>query len=249
MMTVQIQRTKDIQIKHIKWLIYGNPKTGKTTSAATFGDVDYIRITDRKISDEALEYAIKEDKDHDVIVIDSLTTYSQMELNYITDYRHNAASKDLIVIPELRDWQILALITERLFQLLANVDKHIVITAHEEYEKDEEDGIIKVQPFAKGQQIIKLAKIWFSEIYRCTIRVKGNTREYIWQCQPTHKVIAGSRLGMPPIVAPPTYQRILEILQEKGTSKQPTAKKVNTPKPKKEVGDNDTNTSTPALAL
>lgn len=159
-MPLTIRNTRDLvnpdKIK-LKMLIYGLPGTGKTSWLSTVPNIgiaacetgegkglmtvassgiDYVEPT--SLSDFEALAAGAVFKDKSALGIDSL---SDMSRTFIKDAalaiprRQGPSEKRSKGVPELDDYGVMAELTRKLLRKLLELDKHIVVTATERYDK------------------------------------------------------------------------------------------------------------------
>jgi len=184
-MSLNIRNTKElIDPEHykLKVLCYALTGTGKTdwaASAKAIGSVGYVACETGlgagllTIASQGLDYVTptsvpefeaiclgKVFKDRDVVVLDSL---SDMARTFIKDYAiampraRGESAKRQAGIPELDDYGIMGEVTRRLVRKLLEMDKHIIVTAGERYDKPDPDvpgSTFLIGPDLPGQMFL-----------------------------------------------------------------------------------------------
>lgn len=204
-MTVEVKEASKLEVGvnyNLKAVIYGRSGSGKTYSLRTLpkpiGVVDtdkgmlslrgvegvkYVEIDyDSDRIDPKAWIEIKEaftafsrDQEIRTIVGDSITTISDAALKsvlFLNKHMNQAAT--------LPDYMLQIKRLEDLFTSAITAKKHLVFTAHEEFEKNEMTGQVWCLPMIVGKLSSKLP-IWFDEVYH-TIVKKGDKGqfEYLW---------------------------------------------------------------------
>lgn len=227
----------------LKVLAYGDFGTGKTRFAATFPkphyidfdggilslggmDIDYETFSkdpDRakkefeRFQKHVRDYVLPKVKDgtFETIVIDSLTTLSEVILNaiLIEEKRDH---------PQLQDWgqQINGLV-QIINKLVGNKRCHTIFLAHEQVYTNEDGAIIKGLPLLTGKLAPKVG-LYFDEVYRTVAKRAGDSPKFQLQTKAT-VFQAKSRIdgmlknlgkpGLPAQVEPPTYATLLGFMK------------------------------------
>jgi hypothetical protein len=119
-------------------------------------------------------------KEKETIVIDSL---SAMARTIIKDYaikipRRGASSpKREQGVPELDDYGVMAEITRRLVDATLDLPKHVVVTALEKTEKDENGAAIACGPDLPGQMYLAAPAMFDTVLYLKTRRAYKDPRD------------------------------------------------------------------------
>ena len=188
---IQIRNTRDLiatpgSLK-MKVLLIGKSRTGKTTWAATAPNpgiaacetghgggllsvmrsgVDFFEPQSLEDIDALASGHVFRDKE--TLVLDSL---SAMARTLVKDYalkipRRGANSpKREQGVPELDDYGVMAEITRRILDALINLDKHIVVTALEKTEKNEDGAAIACGPDLPGQMFLAAPAMFDAVFY------------------------------------------------------------------------------------
>jgi len=133
--------------------------------------------------------ACKSDK-IDTIVIDSLTTLTDLILSHIM--RVNGRT-----VLQIQDWGTFQQLLLKLVYALRSSGKYIIFTAHEETQKDEVSGIVMYKLSLPGQLKDKLAA-YFSDIWHTEVDQKGSEYKFIVRTMPTVRIALGNSLSLPP---------------------------------------------------
>jgi len=124
------------------------------------------------------------------IVLDSITTLSEMILNHVV--RMNGR-----VEPVLKDWgQQMDKITKLINRARGIQDVNFIAVAHEQYTKDEMSGRIWCLPMVTGKLAPKIG-LYFDEVYHTTVFQKGDKHEYVMHTKATGLITAKSRFNLP----------------------------------------------------
>lgn len=219
-MTVEVKEASKLVVGenyNLKAVVYGRSGSGKTFSLRTLpkpiGVVDtdkgmlslrgvegvkYVEIDydsdriDPKAWNEIKEAFTTFAKDQTIrtIVGDSITTISDAALKsvlFLNKHMNQAAT--------LPDYMLQIKRLEDLFTSAITAKKHLVFTAHEEFEKNEMTGQVWCLPMIVGKLSSKLP-IWFDEVYH-TIVKKGmqGVFEYVWMTKSDVMYSCKSRLA------------------------------------------------------
>jgi hypothetical protein len=204
-MTVEVKKATELKVgENYLWksAIYGKSGTGKTRSLRTAPkplgviDVDKGMLTNRGI--EGIEY-IEIDYDSDkprpeawdkikegvqlfakredikTIALDSVTTISDACLKKVLMINKHQSQQ-----ATLPDYMLQIKWLEDLFTTAIGSGKHLIVTAHEEFEKNEFTGQLWCLPMIVGKLASKLP-IWFDEVYHTQVTKDSQTKEFKYE--------------------------------------------------------------------
>lgn len=128
-----------------------------------------------------------EEVPYDVLVIDSLTSI----IEHLKRLLMHLSKREKLTFDE---WGVLLSNLEELFYTLLALHghkfKHIIVTAHEQVERDEEAGsIIAVLPAIEGSMRNKVSK-YFEEVWRTDVKTEKGEYMYIVYTKPQNKAEA-----------------------------------------------------------
>ena len=192
-MTVEVKKAADLKVGEnylLKALVYGRSGTGKTRSLRTapkligIVDVDKGMLTNRGIAGiEYIEIEYDSDKprpeawdnikegvklfaqwaDIKTIALDSVTTVSDACLKKVLMINKHQSQQ-----ATLPDYMLQIKWLEDLFTTAIGSGKNLILTAHEEFEKNEFSGQLWCLPMIVGKLASKLP-IWFDEVYHTQV--------------------------------------------------------------------------------
>jgi len=219
---------RDIKPNKLKCIIYGQSGTGKTEFACTFPHPFVIDLDNGMLSQmgKDVEYetvrtyedfmstitAVEKDDKYETIIIDSVTMLQELIQETILRL-NNKKSMDIHCHMVLVD------MFQQIFVGLTYKNKHVIVTAHEQLIQDDITGAIRILPLIVGKKLPNQLPLFFDEVYRAEVNKnveKGETTyEYILNTRATAKATAKSRLRLPAVITPPTYEQIMKLLKEK----------------------------------
>ena len=164
-------------------------------------DKDAIKILGTKYAEKnngylksiaMLEHFLNTLDNNATLVLDSLSIFTDYALKHVLD----AASQKT---PRIQDWGAAQKLIENNISLFREGQCHIVVTAHEEFNKDDDSGIISWLPMTIGKLRTKLP-LYFDEVYH-TYAEKGKGSEkgkmiYGLETSPTRRTTAKSRCNL-----------------------------------------------------
>lgn len=153
---------------------------------------------------------IYKDKTYKTLVIDSLTTMFRvwkemiLRMNNISTLRiPDYGTLETILlgqfIPSLKSLSISGKL------------ENIILIDHIDMDKDELSGMLIEFPIGPSRNMGKILGLQFDEIWRQS--VEGS--DYVWRTKRSGLFQAGSRLDLPEIIKPATYQQLEQILKER----------------------------------
>ena len=90
--------------------------------------------------------------------------------------------------------------------------EHIILIDHIDMDKDEVSGMLMEFPVGPSRNMGKIIGLQFDEIWV----QKKEGFDYVWRTKPTGLFQAGSRLDLPELIKPATYQTLEVILKQRG---------------------------------
>lgn len=137
------------------------------------------------------------DRKKEVLVIDSLTSFSEHLKRLISQIQKKPKFG-------FDEWNILLTNYEDFFYTmmrLCGLFAHVIIIAHEQVEKDEDSGRIQcVLPAIEGSMRNKVSK-YFEEVYHTRLEVKNNKASYLVETVPLNKAEARTSRDLEPVEA------------------------------------------------
>lgn len=213
---------------HLRLLLQGPPKSGKTSLACQFPkpyvidlDVnlrgalqhlrdlnlplpvgyDRVEIKDGKLVDMSQRYillnnlmiAAGTDPSVETIIIDSATMLSDIMIAEVLRQQGKAEMS-------IQLWGFFYQLGKKFCSALSNYRKHIVLIAHERFEKDESSGLHMFRIAWPGQ-LGDIIGAFFTDVWRCEVSpTAGVNPTYKWvvRTMPDHRVALGNSLKLPP---------------------------------------------------
>lgn len=212
---------------YIRALIYGSPGTGKTVFAAKFpnavildvengtnslrnhSEFENIKVIPIRSFDQMekifWEFQAGEGAQFDTIVIDSISELQQKQLSEMIQKDKSRDSK----VPTLLDYKANTAVMQRMVIAFRDLPKNLVITAHQTFDKDDNDGRMYIRPDVTprlSQTIVGLLDV-IGWMHMGEGEKEG--KRYL-QIRPSRKVVAKTRVGgLEPIVEEPHPQMFL----------------------------------------
>jgi len=226
-------KTSEITYGQIKMLVWGDFKSGKTVFAGTapkpyFFDLDngmlslanhkppiefetYVGEAGYRSFKQDLNKVIKRD-DIETIVIDSLSSLQDLTMGNIQ--RVNGSYGNA---PQIQEYGLyMVRMRKFLFDLVA-IDKHVILTAHEQIFQDGITQEVFITPLIYGKNMPRRMGMWFDEVYHTeTERDKEGNINYWLRTKPSRKHNCGSRLNCLDELEVPDFKVILEKIKKKG---------------------------------
>lgn len=197
-------------------------------------DAEYAQFTD-EVNDkgialspkafwDALAYTNKliADPEIETIVIDSLTSLSTLARNVglaanakgrrsqtLTDAKING-----LVLMTMQDFGAEMSAIEQFIDQLVSVDKHVLVLAHEKAETNDTGIVLSVGPLITGDRLRAKIARWFDDVWYMEATGEGEKRKHVLVTASDKKrKTVGSRLGLPPEIEDPSYQKIQKLLK------------------------------------
>lgn len=223
-----VQRTNPLDIllnEPWAFLIYGEPKVGKTTLAGSFPrsvviacppaeatslaalpSASEIQVLGAKTWEDfvsAIEMAVRKPKneDFDTIIVDNITPAYQMCVDYTVSKQSRPIISEATWTAANRE-MMAAL--DKLF--LTNKDKNVIVVAHNRREKEGET--VRIFPDF-GESLARKITGRVNALFY--YRQRGGKRELVTTATPG--IDSGSRYEMPKSILDPTAQQILDLLE------------------------------------
>lgn len=218
-------------------LVYGGSGTGKTQFAATFNavgnvvfidfdsglktvrgwkDVSYFTVLETLPKPSAyvsfmrllpqLEKRII-NGEFNTVCLDSLTTFSECVLNAVM-YESGKLGQNPSFVEWGEQMRRIKSVIDRLLVLPCN----IVVTAHEQFEKDELSGKVWCLPLVTGKLATRIS-LYFDEVYHLQVEANKDSSSYTMLTRPDRYYTAKSRIGFKDAYVPTNYKSIEEALK------------------------------------
>jgi hypothetical protein len=223
--------TKDIKMTHLKVMIWGDAKSGKTTFASTFPrpfffdlDIGMLTLAGKDIEYESYDGSsrgyekfrkdlplIAQRDDIDTIVIDSLSTLHPLMMDSIQKLQGTWPG-----IPQIKEYGVQVVQMRRFLFELVRYKKHVVLTGHEQIFQDELTKEVFILPLIVGKKMPKQLGLWFDEFYHMEAMSTKEGMDYKIRTRPSRKYNCGTRIGGMKELEEPTFENIMKIAKESG---------------------------------
>lgn len=226
----KIQSVNEVN-KSVKVLVYGEPGVGKTTFAASapsplFIDADRgvlsligrdgsasIKVLVPSSFDELLDLVFE-------LRAGKLPEVKTLVLDTITELQNRTMDENLKIaveeskgrrnpyLPQLQDYGLNGQMLRRITIALSELDRHLIILAHEKEDKD--DDRLFVRP-AVTPKLAETLVGMMDVIGYMTLEADGSRK---LQVQPTRRVWAKSRLQLPASLTNPTFDLLIKTKEK-----------------------------------
>lgn len=213
--------TKDLVIGNIKLkcLVVGRAGTGKTSFAGTFPkpyffdfDKGMLSLRGKNVEYDTYEDFAKfvsewrkkiVDPQYETLVVDSVSSL----VEYCQEYVKKLNGKTDMSLPM---WGVMIDQLQALFLSMGKVNKHVVLTAHEQTVQDGITGEILVLPLVVGKQLPSQIGMFFDEVYRTQVgKDKDGNPVYQLITRGDTRFAAKSRLGVLDTKEVPNFSAIM----------------------------------------
>jgi len=202
--------TKDLKMTHMKVMVWGEAKSGKTTFAATFPrpyffdmDVGMLSLAGQDIEYETYDGTsagyqkfrkdlpkIAERDDIDTLVIDSLSTMHPMMMDAIQKMAGTYPG-----MPQIKEYGIQVVQMRKFLFELVRYPKHVVLIGHEQIFQDEITKEVFILPLMVGKKLPKQLGLWFDEFYHMEAMSAKGEVTYKLRTVKNRRYMCGSRIG------------------------------------------------------
>lgn len=222
--------TKDIKLTHLKVLVWGEAKSGKTTFAATFPhpyffdldggmltlagrDIEYETYTgDKGYRKFRLDLPkIAERDDIDTLVIDSLSSMHSFMMDEI-----QKLSGTWPGTPQIQEYGIQVVKIRKFLYELVSYNKHVVLIGHEQIWQDDVTKEVFILPLIVGKKLPNRLGNWFDEFYHMEAIPTKNGLEYKIRTRKSRKYTCGTRIGNLDELEEPDFKVIMRKAKEGG---------------------------------
>lgn len=176
-----------------------NHEDTKSASVLEFKSVTQLELLLDRLASGALPQ-------FEVLVIDSLTTLQEIDLDAIVKKASSEDASRNPFVPQLQDYNANTNHMRRIGSLLNQLPMHVVAIAQEKEVKDESTGRLLMRP-SFTDKLAKSINHLFSTVGHLTVDSEGNRN---LQVHPTDKITAKTRIGgLPAVIKNPN---ILDLL-------------------------------------
>jgi len=222
--------TKDIKLTHLKVMVWGDAKSGKTTFASTFPrpfffdmDVGLLSLAGKDIEYETYDGSagylkfrkdlplIAKRDDIDTLVIDSLSTMHSLMMDSIQKLQGTWPG-----IPQIKEYGVQVVQMRRFLFELVRYNKHVVLIGHEQIFQDELTKEVFVLPLIVGKKMPKQLGLWFDEFYHMEASPTKEGMSYKIRTKRSRKYNCGSRIGNLEELEEPSFDVIMRKAKEAG---------------------------------
>lgn len=153
------------------------------------------------------------DKDVETVVIDNLSSFSEIGLHFLIEEAKRLEGK---VIERLRiqDYQPNQMMWKEICTRLRNTGKLVIVICHEEAEKDEVTGVVKYKPNIPGAKLQGQFGGMFSDVWRCETRLdgKGNP-QYVLRTAPAPRADLKTSISTPSeMIIPEKFSEVWPLI-------------------------------------
>lgn len=223
--------TKDLKLTHLKVMVWGDAKSGKTVFASTFPrpfffdiDIGMLSLAGKDIEYESYDGSsrgyekfrkdlplIAKRDDIDTLVIDSLSTLHPLMMDSIQKLQGTWPG-----IPQIKEYGVQVVLMRRFLFELVRYNKHVVLTGHEQVFQDETTKEVFILPLIVGKKMPKQLGLWFDEFYHMEAIPTKEGMDYKVRTKKTNKYNCGSRIGNLDELEEPSFDVIMRKAKEGG---------------------------------
>ena len=213
----------------LRVLVYGKSGTGKTTFACGFPKPYVFDFDNGMLSQRGKNVPFElytdystflndwrkfiADDEYETLIIDSITTMEEYCQKYVLQLNKKTQM-------DLNTWGVLIDALQSLFLSIKNVNKHVVVIAHEQMIQDGITQEVQILPLISGKQLPAQLGLFFDEVYRMQVgRDKEGKPLYQMLTRADTKYTAKSRLRILETVETPSYDVIMRKIKENGGEK------------------------------
>lgn len=223
---------------HVKGLVYGPPGVGKTVFCASapnpliidvehgtrsllnhpeLSSVPVLQVTGiQDITDVFSAFKAGEFPDIETIVIDSMSEYQKRHMD---EHLKRAASKDRNrnpYLPHIADYKENTEYLRRLVIEFRDLEKNLLLTAHDYEDKDESSGSLFYRPAVTPKLAETLEGIMdFMGFYDLEYKKEGEKAKRVLHLAPTRRIRAKCRIGgLPDVIESPNFSDIIKAATE-----------------------------------
>lgn len=238
---MKITSTKTREMKFVKAVVYGETGAGKTYSALSLPPEKTLIIANEKglLPLAGKDYTVWEIEGWDdlqqayqellkpetserfkIVFIDSLTEINEMCKEHIVKKERPAKKIEIgKVYDDLltqQDYQLLDAKMRRMIRSFGNLNYHLIFTALENNEKDEQTGAIMFVPSLNGKLALQLGA-YFDEVFRLITKEeeKGKPHARYLMTGKTDKTKTKDRSGVLEFLEPVDWTSIIARIMAK----------------------------------
>jgi len=225
-----VANTKDIKLTHLKVLVWGEAKSGKTMFASTFPrpfffDLDNGMLT---LAGKNIEYEtysgdkgyrqfrldlpkVAERDDIDTLVVDSLSSMHNFMMEEI-----QKLSGTYPGTPQIQEYGLQIVKIRKFLYELVDYKKHVVLIGHEQIWQDAVTKETFILPLVVGKTLPNRLGNWFDEFYHMEAVSTKTGVEYKLRTKKSHKYSCGSRLNCLDELEEPDFNVIMSKAKKGG---------------------------------
>lgn len=159
------------------------------------------------------------EKKPDVVVLDSLTLYSECMMAYVMEFANPTERRSIRGIPALRDYQVSQMAFKSDIGRLLALDSHVICIAHSEQVMDQDTQSLKHRPLLSGKLVDYAPRIFHEVWWALKQKNKEGEIQHVAVCR-SDKVITRTQITELPNIFPLDLSYAVQVMnKEQGALK------------------------------
>lgn len=159
------------------------------------------------------------EKKPDVVVLDSLTLYSECMMSYVMEVANPNEKRSIRGIPALRDYMVSQMAFKSDIGRLLALDCHVVCIAHSEQVIDNENQTLKHRPLLSGKLVDYAPRIFHEVWWALKQKNKEGEIQHVAVCR-SEKVVTRTQITELPNIFPLDLNYAVQVMnKEQGATK------------------------------